>query len=921
MPRTVSAKLALDVVEYVKNARSAKSETGDLKDEVKGLGLSSDRTKPSLIGLGRSAADSGRAARAAGRDVNEMRQDLERLDRQMLVTTVGISSLAKSFARTGDTGTLKAIQQQQSMLKQLGDVRRLLPKPDERASENYGRSLWSGISSGVQGAASSSLGMTAATAIGVVMAPTIGAAIGAGIAGGIGGAGIIGGIALVAKDPQVSAYGKDIGHRFMAGITAEASVFKQPVMDAFGAIEAEAGRTVPKIGRIFANTAPSVGVLTRHIVRAADALTDSLVVASGRSGPALGALGHMIESVTAAVGDLITEVTRHSDAGASALNDLTMAMTNTVRATGAIIGGLADVKSALDSTDDWIDRQRYKLEDHSFALDMTADGYKKGSQAAELYRKGLIGAAGSVNDYNAYLAGGTAKQNAFNAAMLSGKVTAEDVAKAQIGATTAQQSLQGSLDALGGKTAAATMRAEALRTAMTNLYGAAIKGVEANESYEASWDNLSTVVTANGRSLDIHTASGRSNRDALEDLISATNEAYLSDIASGTAVAAATAKHDGRIAAVKEEARRVGLNRTATDELINTYGKIPGKKTTELLLDGVKGVANALDRLYKLQRALALGQNIDMVEGTATWADINKRDRKATGGLIHGPGTATSDSVPLWGSRGEFMQQASAVDFYGVAAMEDINAKRIPREALHGYASGGLIAPVDESRRWPFTTTAASTKIPSRAAVAAAVMPSVGAWPSSPSAQRGDSGVWRSIVAMIRATGPMSGSFGNGYRAGDPLWHGSGRAVDWMGFNQDRLASFLAAHHPLELIHRTAQRDYAYTRGVNKGSFNNSLMNAHRNHVHIAMAGGGVIREPVFGIGASGTTYAFGEGGRPETVIPGIVGSHAGGSTVTKTVTFAPVIHINGSNLTPQQIAVMVNREIGTQIDYYARGV
>jgi hypothetical protein len=83
------------------------------------------------------------------------------------------------------------------------------------------------------------------------------------------------------------------------------------------------------------------------------------------------------------------------------------------------------------------------------------------------------------------------------------------------------------------------------------------------------------------------------------------------------------------------------------------------------------------------------------------------------------------------------------------------------------------------------------------------------------------------------------GSFGNAYRPGDPKWHGSGRAVDWMGFNMDPLAKFLAAKRPLELIHRTRQRDYAYTRGVNKGSFNESLMNAHRNHIHIAMDDGG----------------------------------------------------------------------------------
>ena len=121
-----------------------------------------------------------------------------------------------------------------------------------------------------------------------------------------------------------------------------------------------------------------------------------------------------------------------------------------------------------------------------------------------------------------------------------------------------------------------------------------------------------------------------------------------------------------------------------------------------------------------------------------------------------------------------------------------------------------------------------------------------GNWPASPGSQRGDSGVWRSVLALIRSTGPLSGTFGNAYRPGDPKWHGSGRAVDWMGFNQDALASVLAGKRPLELIHRTNRRDYAYTRGQNRGSFDNALMQAHRNHIHIALPGGGIIPYGVY---------------------------------------------------------------------------
>nr|WP_160319604.1 hypothetical protein [Gordonia sp. NB41Y] len=65
--------------------------------------------------------------------------------------------------------------------------------------------------------------------------------------------------------------------------------------------------------------------------------------------------------------------------------------------------------------------------------------------------------------------------------------------------------------------------------------------------------------------------------------------------------------------------------------------------------------------------------------------------QNATGGPIVGPGTKTSDSVLMWGSNGEFVQQASAVDYYGPGFMHALNQRQIPKSALPGFATGGLI--------------------------------------------------------------------------------------------------------------------------------------------------------------------------------------------------------------------------------------
>ena len=58
--------------------------------------------------------------------------------------------------------------------------------------------------------------------------------------------------------------------------------------------------------------------------------------------------------------------------------------------------------------------------------------------------------------------------------------------------------------------------------------------------------------------------------------------------------------------------------------------------------------------------------------------DIRNIQKMASGGFISGAGSGTSDSVPIMGSHGEFMIQASAVRAYGVDFLNAINQQQIP---------------------------------------------------------------------------------------------------------------------------------------------------------------------------------------------------------------------------------------------------
>lgn len=67
----------------------------------------------------------------------------------------------------------------------------------------------------------------------------------------------------------------------------------------------------------------------------------------------------------------------------------------------------------------------------------------------------------------------------------------------------------------------------------------------------------------------------------------------------------------------------------------------------------------------------------------------------AGGGQINGPGTGTSDSIPIWASNGEFMIRARAVQKYGASFMRAINSGSF--NPIRGYAAGGLIGPTPMS--------------------------------------------------------------------------------------------------------------------------------------------------------------------------------------------------------------------------------
>jgi hypothetical protein len=807
----------------------------------------------------------GKAGKQLGGQLNRAlkRLDLEavdvRADPKKALAAIGATE-AKLLALSRNASTVEIKVRAEQGLREISRFRKSLGDVGEEAAPEFALSFSQRLGpllaklpiSGPMG-----IGLAAAAA---AAAPMVGAAVAGGIIGGVGIGGVIGGLSLAAKDTRVKAAADTVGDRLENRLYRAGGAFVDPAIEGLHEVQ----RTIDAIDLegIFADSAKLVRPLS---VGLSSAITDMGGALRELIGVAGGPVGE--------IADGIALIGREASIGLRSLSDNAEGSADALRTLFAIIGlGVRSTLMLVNGLTELYELNKKIGGDAGLQLLLKLTG-------AEMDKTGFSArrTAGGTFDMGQKMI-----QAAESAEVLKEKQKALKAVQDTV--STAQTRLATTLDGISGRSTVATRTADALRTAMDNLYGATRRQADANVAYEESWDGLSDAVKNNKRSLDIHTTAGRTNRQALVSLIDSTNDAYLADINAGVAIDEARTKHNNRIKSIEKESVKLGLNREKTRELIGTYGKIPPRKETDLILDGVREVVRALTNLYIYQRALAEGRSTASIEQQMrTGSDSGPAKR---GGGFHEGG---------WTGPGAKMQPAGVVHADEFVIRKE-SRRRLERQApgllaemnatgqLPGHARGGLVAPVDSSRRWPFRADMSDTYIMSRALAASKVAPAFGNWPSSPAAQRGDSGVWRKVLQLIKS-GPKMGSFGNAYRPGDPKWHGSGRAVDWMGFNMDGLASYLAAKRPLELIHRTRTRDYAYTRGRNKGSFSEGLMNAHRNHIHIAMDDGGFrMLQPGMNLIPNGT-------GKPELIGgPTAMSQVAGGTTIIVNIPAGAVI-------------------------------
>lgn len=166
------------------------------------------------------------------------------------------------------------------------------------------------------------------------------------------------------------------------------------------------------------------------------------------------------------------------------------------------------------------------------------------------------------------------------------------------------------------------------------------------------------------RSMDIHTAAGQRTAGMLKqvfDQLSANEDPQK----TGNDL-------------IKNAASLFGISTGAAQAYLTQLGLIPTN-----FKFGLTAVAAADFSQLNASYATIIARGVNATAGLPV--------PHATGGVIGGIGGPRDDANLIWASTGEFMQPADAHDYYGTPFMEAVRHKKLPKDAIRGFAAGGLI--------------------------------------------------------------------------------------------------------------------------------------------------------------------------------------------------------------------------------------
>lgn len=566
-------------------------------------------------GLDVAAAGVDRLRREADRLESEFNQVTDAagdLDRQLLETKAATAALAAEFAKTGDTGVKKQLEEQRSAARQLQQLRSDIVGDTERDAQRAERAYEVAFAKlrAEEQKVSVAAERESAKRLAIALREAAQRA------------------KLMEKrrkdddegrrDKGIFGFFGDAARLGTKAGAETASTFSAALqgglMNAFKSLPAPAqAAIVAGIGSAISVGAPVIAsalsaALLLGVGGAGLAAGIALAVSDAQVKSAFSGLGEILmanlrDAAKPFQGELVESANIFGKAFHDSLPDIKGIFATLAQAIRPLAGGLAGlVRNALPglrraaeaAVPIFKELARQAPEIGAALSDFFSSVAASGPGAVATFRellnltKGLIVATGGWLEQIGYVAQGAAIVNSFlipigkQSSVLSGPLTSslEDVGAAAAGTSRAVHKLKLDLD---------------------ELFGRQMDAREAAIAYEQALDDLAAGFKRGSDALDINNQKGRDNLRYIDDAINRARDKLKADLdaagGSQAAIDASNRAYQEEINRIREVLRHLGLNEAEIDKLIGKANSIPRNITIDVGLVGANSAAGMLNQL------------------------------------------------------------------------------------------------------------------------------------------------------------------------------------------------------------------------------------------------------------------------------------------------------------------------------------
>ncbi|MEV6851379.1 hypothetical protein [Actinoplanes sp. NPDC051411] len=540
------------------------------KDEVKSTSQETDKATAATAKMGGKADENAKA--------------FHKLSSELEISKRELGSLAQAFANAGTAAERsdisKAMRKQQTEIRNLTKnrdiLKDLLPSSGEVDKET--QKLTARLKQSfeqVSAAAPQIIGGGIAAA-----APLAASLLSAGIIGGVGLGGIIGGVTLAAKDARVQAAFAGMKERIGQQLSTASTPFISTTLGGIHDIE----NTLHGIdfARIFAKSAQNAQPLIFGVTNAVRELSGGIEDVIDRSGPVFDQLGDSIADLGQDAGQFLSTVSYGSTGAAAGLRDVT----NTL---GGVLDVLGPTTLGLTTLYGWLSK-----------IGVT-----------EQFVAGLLGPIGQLGD-------------ALDKTGIFGGNASGSLTLVQKGITDA-----------GVAATVAAPQMDSFATSLEDAYTAAYNLFDSRTQAAASIDAVTASIKNNGTSLDVNTVKGRANRDAISRVAQALNDQYKGyvDLHGPGAAANEIAKQNQ--VEFDKAARKFHLSADGVKALRTQVGLIPPKKSIELVAN-THDAAARIEALREKAEAAARTRQINFIVRASVSDKVANTLARFGGGFAEG---------------------------------------------------------------------------------------------------------------------------------------------------------------------------------------------------------------------------------------------------------------------------------------------